>query len=82
MSLSGSTLLWYSLAIGFFFMAGGIVIGVVVDRDTVINQIFKKIRYKKGSGDLIIDGNQELPVKKSWRERREEKRKKRQEAST
>lgn len=74
MTMTGSTLLWYTLAVLFFGVAGGIVIGVVIDRDTVINQIFKKIRYKKGSGDLIIDGEQQIPEKKTWKERRKEKK--------
>lgn len=74
MTMTGSTLLWYTLAVLFFGVAGGIVIGVVIDRDTVINQIFKKIRYKKGTGDLIIDGKQQIPEKKTWKERRKEKK--------
>ncbi len=59
---------WMLVAL-FVGMSGGIVIGVVIDRDTVINQIFKRIRYKKGTGDLVIDGKQNIPEKKTRKER-------------
>lgn len=54
--MTGQTTLWFGLAMLFLGFGGGVVVGVIVDHDKVINQIFKRIRYKKGTGDLIVDG--------------------------
>lgn len=74
MTLSGEAVVWFALTFLFIGLSGGIVIGVKIDRNTVVNQIFKKIRHKKGTGDLVIEGNQDIPEKKTWKERREEKK--------
>lgn len=58
--MTGTTLLWYTVAMLFVGVAGGIVIGVMIDRDKIYNTIIKKIRYKKGTGDVVIDVDQEI----------------------
>lgn len=51
----GDINIWFAIAMILFGFSGGVIVGVVVDRDKVVNQIFKKIRYKKGTGDIVID---------------------------
>jgi len=61
--MSGTTLLWYSIALFFIGLTCGIIIGVAVDRDKVYNTIIKRIRYKKGTGDVVVDLDQEIEPK-------------------
>lgn len=74
MTITGTSIIWFALTFLFLGTTGGVIIGVVIDRDTVVNQIFKRIRYKKGTGDLILNGSQEIPEKKTWRQRLKERK--------
>lgn len=53
--MSGQSLLWFGLALFFLGMVAGLILGVVIDRDKVVHQIFKKLKIKRGTGDIVVD---------------------------
>lgn len=66
--------IWLYLALIFFGFSGGIVIGVIVDVDTVYETTVKKIKQKRSSGDLVVEVETNTGEVKSKKEIRNEKR--------
>jgi len=74
--MTGTTLLWYTVAMLAIGLAGGIVIGVAIDRDKVYNQVYKRLKIKRGTGDIVIDADQ-VEERKGLFQRIRERREKR-----
>lgn len=73
--------IWSYLAVGFLFLALGILIGVWVDTDTVYNTDIKRNKQKGNANELIIDvkpsdqGKTKKEIRLEKREDRKEERK-------
>ena len=54
----------------------GLVGGVIIDRDTVIKYIVRKIKIKKSSGisDIITIGDLKEEIRKTRKQKRQERR--------
>lgn len=70
--------IWLYLALIFLGFSGGIIVGVIIDVDTVYETTVKKIKQKKSSGDLVVDVETNTQEAKSKKEIRAEKKEARQ----
>jgi len=67
---------WGVLAIGMILFSAGLIVGVLIDRDRVYNTTIKRIKHKRGSGDIVLDvkTNPDPETKQTRREKRKAKK--------
>ena len=71
---------WLYLALILAGFSGGVIVGVMVDVDTVVKATIKKIKQKNSSGEIVVDMNPTPGAEKSKKEIRKEKRENRRAA--
>lgn len=74
MGLAKVSRIWLWITLILLGFSGGIIVGVIVDIDTVYETTVKKVKSRKSSGDIVIDVRTNTDEVKSKKEIRQEKK--------